>query len=74
MALELLLPVVQSQRDSFQAADVTVRLQVGEFIELGFTVSVQRSSTAGVNLHSSLHFCKTYFIFHGFHKTETPDQ
>lgn len=72
LALETLLPVVQFQRNSFQATNLTVRLQVGEFIQLDFTVSVQRSSTIGVILNSPLHFCRTVFIFHGFHRAETP--
>lgn len=55
-ALERLLPVVQFQRDSFQAADLTGGLQVGEFVQLEFTVSVQRPSTRGVNFNSPLCF------------------
>lgn len=58
LAVAQFLPAVQFQRDSFQAANRTVRLHVGEFIQLDFTVSVQRSGILGVNLSSPLHLCR----------------
>lgn len=55
-------PVVQFQQDSFQATNLTVQLQVSEFIQLDFTVSVQRSSTLGVNLNFPLDFYIEHFL------------